>query len=299
MRTAKFLSLILLVLFQTQLIKPVQSTTNISPPIAVLQRDKSKPRDSVTAVLSETTLQVPAYLWRHGCGPTALGMIAGYYDGLGFDTLFPGSAYTQTAAVNQAIASGGVVGSPYPAGSEQHFEDYSMPIDDTTYSMLTDNYITKKRTPHTDNSIADYMNTSRSTKNNRYGWSWSSDIGSAWLKYVRQQNITYTPTYQLFYTYNATMTWAKLVSEIDAGRPMICLVDSDASGVSDHFVAVIGYRTSPRQQYGSLDTWYKAVRWENFTYMASGVAWGIWGCWQLQIQKQPSIYLPFVRKQGD
>ena len=77
------------------------STSGPTPPAAVSRRDALKPPEAAQAPASAATLPVPAYLWRHGCGPTALGMIAGYYDGLGFDDLIPGSAASQTDAVNQ------------------------------------------------------------------------------------------------------------------------------------------------------------------------------------------------------
>ena len=207
---------------------PQQSTTGPTPPLAVLLQDARKPADSLASLASEVTLNVPAYLWRHGCGPTAVGMVLGYYDGLGFDDLIPGSAITQTEAVNQAIASGGDISSPNPPGSEAHYEDYARPEDDPP-PMITDDYFTSGRTPHPDDSIADYMHTSQSSFNNLYGWSWSYDIGPAFVAFVNQQNSSYVASYQEYFysdgTANGTLTWSVLTGEIDAGRPMIFLVD--------------------------------------------------------------------------
>ncbi len=263
---------------------PQQSTTGPTPPLSVLQRDQQKPADRAQDIASEVLLTVPAYLWRHGCGPTALGMVVGYYDSQGFNDLVPGSASNQTAAVSQVIASGGDDGSPYPPGSEQHFEDYASPVDDYTTGMLTDDALAKGRTPHTSNSLADFMQTSFSERDNMYGWSWSNDVGPAWTGYVQFANPAYTPSYLEYRWIYGEMTWEVLTAEIDAGRPMVFLVDTDANGGTDHFVAVIGYRTSPSQQYAAWDTWSDtSVRWENFAGMAAGVPWGIWGGWSFQL----------------
>lgn len=266
---------------------PQQSTTGPTPPLAVLLQDARKPADSLASLASEVTLNVPAYLWRHGCGPTAVGMVLGYYDGLGFGDLIPGSAITQTEAVNQAIASGGDISSPNPPGSEAHYEDYARPEDDPP-PMITDDYFTSGRTPHPDDSIADYMHTSQSSFNNLYGWSWSYDIGPAFVAFVNQQNSSYVASYQEYFysdgTANGTLTWSVLTGEIDAGRPMIFLVDSDGDGATDHFMPVIGYRTSPSLQYGAWDTWDAAhIRWQNFTGLAQGTPWGIMGALALYL----------------
>lgn len=60
-----------------------------------------------TAKAAVTIPGVPAYIWRHGCGPTAVGMVAGYYDGNCYPDFFDGDASTETAETQQGIASGG------------------------------------------------------------------------------------------------------------------------------------------------------------------------------------------------
>jgi hypothetical protein len=263
---------------------PQRSTSGPQPSFAVVQHDQLKPADLPQDLASEVLLPVPAYLWRHGCGPTALGMVVGYYDAQGFSDLVPGPASSQTGPVNQVIASGGDKGNPYPPGSEQHFEDYATPLDDTTPTMLTDDALAKGRTPHASNSLADFMQTSFSERDNRYGWSWSNDMGPAWTGYVQLANPSYTANYQEYRYVYGEMTWAVLTAEIDAGHPMVILVDSDGNGSTDHFVPVIGYRTSPSQQYASWDTWSNdTVRWENFRGMAVGAPWGMWGGWSFQL----------------
>jgi hypothetical protein len=265
---------------------PQQSTTGPVPPLSVIAEDMLKKLEKPVQILAQfTVVGVPEYNWRHGCGPTAIGMVVGYYDTHGYDDLIPGDANTQTASVDQAIASGGTTGSPNPPGSELHYEDYAVPEDDTTPTILTDDCITKGRTPHTDDSVADYMDTSKSTRNNRYGWSWSSDVCPAFTGYVNQQNSTYSPTCTEYQWSTGALTWSVLTNEIDNGRPMVFLVDSDGDGSTDHFVTVIGYDDSSPHKYGCYDTWASSpgIRWEQFRGMSSSYSWGIWGGWTFSL----------------
>lgn len=261
---------------------PAQSTTGPTPPPGVEPGYPDPQKANVTIS------GVPDYNWRHGCGPTAVGMVVGYWDGQGYDNLIPGSAATQTSAVNQAIASGGTSGSPNPPGSELHYEDYASP-EDYYPTLVTDDYITKGRTAHTDDCIADFMDTSKSTRTNYYGWSWSSDIKTAWMSYVALRDSSYTPSCTEYYWSGTPgLTWSVLQTEIDANRPMVFLVDTDADGYTDHFVTVVGYRdTSGFNEYGCLDTWAPAgVRWETFAGLAQGNNWGIWGGWSFDLTQQ-------------
>jgi len=260
-----------------------QSKTGPAPPPGVAEKVRE------LGALSEVQLSsVPPYSWRHGCGPTAVGMVVGYYDTEGCSDLIPGDASSQTDAVNQAIASGGDSSNPNPPGSEEHYEDYSRP-EDSFSNLLTDDYITQGRPAHSDNCIADYMDTSKSTRSNYYGQSWSSDVGPSFVSYVNQQNPGYGPSYQQ-YQMGSTLTWSVLTTEIDNDRPMVFLVDTDADGGTDHFVTIVGYRDTPSQQYGCLDTWPPAdvVRWCDFEQMSGGQPWGIWGGWSFSLEEIPS-----------
>ena len=209
-------------------------------------------------------------------------MVIGYWDGKGFDDLIPGSAATQTADVYQAIASGGGSASPRPAGSEQHYEDYASPEDDNP-TMLDDDVIQKNRTPHPDNSVADFMRTSRSTASNYYGWSWSSDVPPAFNGYVSLRSPYYVPTTST-YRFGTTLTFDVVKREIDAGRPMVFLVDSDGDGKTDHFVTVIGYNDGPPQTYIYRDTWDWSAHESEFRVMSSDYPWGVWSGWSFSIR---------------
>lgn len=242
------------------------STTGPTPPPGVV----SEPLSLSKAV--NTISGVPPYLWRHGCGPTSVGMVIGYWDSQGFDDLIPGDASTQSSDVQQAIASGG--SSASAMSPEQHYEDYARPEDD--YGPLQDDdYITAGRPPHTDNCIADFMKTSRSSApyELRYGWSWSNYILSAFSDYVTMISPDYTPS-GTQYSFS-TMTFDTVKTEIDNGRPMVFLVDSDGDGTTDHFVTVIGYDDGPPQQYIYYDTWNYSTHQAQFREISDAYTWGI------------------------
>ena len=255
-----------------------QSTTGPYPPPGIAP----KIAETNNAYLaSTTTIAVPGYLWRHGCGPTALGMVLGYYDMQGLDNLYPGDASTQTEAVNQGIAS------QRSAANPGHYEDYSLPDDSGHSNPLPDRSEPPAGDEHAHDSIADFMKTSWSSENNFYGWSWSSHMGPAFVSYVDLR----TPWVSASYSehrmgLSGNLDWNLLTNEIDNNRPMIFLVDTDANGGTDHFVTVVGYRDVPSQQYGCLDTWspVSTIRWCDFEEMAPGQDWGIWGGWSFLVE---------------
>lgn len=215
---------------------------------------------------------VPTYLWRHGCGPTAAGMVIGYWDGHGYDGFISGDASTQTYLVNQAIASGGNQSNPNPPGSERHYEDYARP-QDSPPNMKPDDYITQSRIPHLDNCLADFMDTSKSTRENYYGWSWFSDVDDSLSDYVKSINPNYNViAYNLIW---GELTWENFCREIDENRPVVLLVDTNGDGGTDHFVTAIGHDDS--HNYACYNTWDKNIHWYDFSKISSGNTWGIYG----------------------
>ena len=256
---------------------PQQSTTGPEPPANVAPKTQQTLGPEVESLRQ---IDVPGYAWRHGCGPTALGMVVGYYDDCGYDELIPGSAATQTASVDQAIASQRNPSSP------GHYEDYSMPIDSTSTGLLPDKSEPPPGDEHTDDCIADFMRTSWSSQSNYYGWSWSTHMGPAFISYVELQDPDYVPSYQRYWTSDGSLNWNVLTQEIDGDHPMVFLVDTDGNGETDHFVTVVGYHDTPTQQYGCLDTWAPAdvVRWCDFQPISSGQPWGVWGGWSFHLE---------------
>jgi len=243
------------------------STTGPIPPAGAV----SQPATPSKA--ANTIAGVPAYLWYHGCGPTALGMVVGYYDMNGCPDLIPGDSTTQTAEVNQVIASGGTAGQTLTP--EQHNEDYAKP-----WNCDEDDYITQGRTPHADNCLADFAHTSRSTEGMCYGWGWSDDLNVAigdYANYINEDYEVIAPEYYWPGVSTPELTFDILKTEIDNNRPMVFLVDSSGSGSTDHFVTVIGYDDGPPQKYIFYDTYHIAPQEAEFRGMNPGDTYGIWG----------------------
>jgi hypothetical protein len=219
---------------------------------------------------------VPGYLWRHGCGPTSVGMVVGYYDTHGYGHLIPGDASTQTDDVNQAIASqgSGVRG----GGTQRHYEDYALPMDSGQPVVIPDSSQTYPNGCHADECIADYMHTSWSKDGNFYGWGYGSRVGTGFNSYVNLRNSGYSPTSSSqSYSPTGSALWSLLQTEVNNNRPMVFLVDSDGDGSTDHFVTIVGYDDGTPQQYGCLDTWDppSVIRWCQYRSMSSSYAWGV------------------------
>lgn len=264
---------------------PQQSTTGPVPPPSV----KLKTPDKVVLKDTDKVIsEVPGYLWRHGCGPTSIGMVIGYYDTHGYSNLIPGDAATQTGDVNQAIASQNNVSSP------RHYEDYALPMDSGTPNILEDKSEPPTGDEHKDDCMADFMHTSWSVDNNRYGWSWSNMIGPAFTDYVNLVASEYLPSYENYYP-SKPITWSVLTTQIGATKPMVFLVDTDGDGYTDHFVTVVGFRdTLGYQEYACLDTWSPAteIRWERFRPLKNGDPWGVWGGTSFALSAPPETPTP-------
>ncbi len=215
---------------------------------------------------------VPAYKWRDGCGPTAVGMVIGYYDNQqGWDDLVAGEVPDDSPEAQQMVASRGSSTSP------AHYEDFALPMDASTATILADRSAAPAGDEHVSDSVADFMHASWSADGLRYGWSWSSMAGPAFTGYVKAKYPSSAPTTS---TYAGTsLTWDKVMQEMSAGRPMVFLVDSDGDARTDHFVTIVGYRESNGYpEYACWDTWSTTtLRWERFRAMSTSYGWGVWG----------------------
>lgn len=245
-----------------------QSTTGPTPPPSV----------NVVGALAASEMavsipDVPAYIWHHGCGPTAAGMVIGYWDSHGFEVLVPGDAYAQTTAVNEMMAT---------EGPASNYTDYCEPLD--YYWRDPEPLLDKSEDPpgdeHADDCVADYMKTSQSRYHNYYGWGWFGAVGPAMKNYVDSLGQSdYYVTVSKFYTRrDPYLDWDNFRAEIDAGRPMVLLVDTDGDGGTDHFVTAVGYDVvGDVPQYACLNTWDGEIHWFEFAPIASGQPWGIYG----------------------
>jgi hypothetical protein len=260
-----------------------QSTTGPFPPAGV--NAKGALFASPKAI---TISDVPAYIWHDGCGPTAAGMVFGYWDTHGYDWLIPGDASTQTDQVNEAISSS--------LGVQNHMTDYALPMDYSPSPLAKDKSELPVGDEHLDDSIADFMLTSQSYYGNYYGWSWFSNVRRSFLGYfdlVNHPGFVVTSTLLSF-----SGLWNAFKAEIDAGRPLVFLVDTDGNGATDHFITVIGYdEVDGMKKYGALNTWDTATHWYTFDSLGIGKPWGIFGAITFRIdQFANTVYLPAILK---
>ena len=196
---------------------------------------------------------VPAYDWYHGCGPTAVASIIGYYDLRGYSNLFDAEGWDQlslTANVQDQISS--------PAHNARYDpmpDDISLPVPPKT-------------------SIAGWFRTSVFPL--AYGESAVNNADDAFRGYAEyrgyecvSENLSYDPT----------TSWDFLVEEIDNDRPVMFLVDSSGNGSTDHFVPVLGYddRGADGRYYACYTTESEdeTVQWRPFRGMSSSWDWGV------------------------
>ena len=214
------------------------------------------------SIITDQTIieDVPIYEWYRGCGPTAAGMVIGYWDMHGFDDLVGGSASDQTTFVNSMISS------------SENYYDYCLPIDKYP-NLLPDKSEPPKGDEHNDNCVADFMKTSQSYHKNYYGWSWFSDVDDSISSYISFKNSEYKPI-TTSYKYSGSLG-GKYCTEIDEGHPVVLLVDTDGNGNTDHFITAIGYDNN--MNYACYNTWDTNIHWFDFSAIRSGNTWGIYG----------------------
>jgi len=198
-----------------------------------------------TAYASPVTIDnVPAYSWYHGCSPTAVGMVLGYWDMNGYDNLFDatGSDVFLTANVQDHISS----------PEHNYFYD---PKPDRT------------GTPPPDTSIADFMGTSEG----------SLSMGSTYVSRIDDgaRNYAAWRGYTDWVSYNTSTDFQYIVDEIDAGRPLVGYVASGTSG-PNHSVPIIGYDLA-NMLYGFYTGWgeSESIMWQPYRGVSSQWAWGV------------------------
>jgi hypothetical protein len=257
-----------------------RSTSGPLPPPDVQRWELNAPAAHDQVLLSG----VPAYIWHNGCGPTAAGMVVGYWDTNGFDDLVAGNTQSQTPQVDAMISSPG------------NHEDYCRPIDSYP-NLMPDKSEPPFGDEHPDDSLADLMKTSQSYHYNLWGWSRYSDMVPALEGYVALMAPHYTANAQN-QTWGA-FTWEVYTTEIDAGRPVVLLVDTDGNGHTDHFVTAMGYvEQGGKRLYACRDTWDTGIHWYEFAQMESGQPWGIYGATLFRIAGPSAttftVFLPHV-----
>jgi len=222
-----------------------------------------------TALGEVVITDVPAYCWRDGCGPTAVGMVVGWWDAHGWPELLVGDP-------QQMISSHGTV------DASGHYEDYSLPME-TTYAVAPDKSELPIGDEHPADSVADFMHTSWSVDGLWYGYSYSDMVGPGFAGYVR---LKYPDSFPVVtQAGGANLTFALVQQEIDSGRPLVFMVDGDGDGSPDHFVTVIGYRdTNGYPEYACWDTWEEhVIRWQAFRPASSSYQWGVYRSYSFSV----------------
>jgi hypothetical protein len=197
---------------------------------------------------------VPGYLWYNGCGPTATGMIIGFWDAHGFGNLIAAgdgtnSWDTNRQAVKDMIASPG------------HIRDY-VPTPDRV-ATPTDPY-------HPDDCVADFMRASRNPLG--YGASFEDMQYVGLSGYAGYRGYHGADGYYVYFS----SVWNRLVTAINSNRPAELFVDSNADGMADHFVTAIGYDdTAGAQKYAAYNTYDRVVHWYSYAPVQSGRAYGV------------------------
>jgi hypothetical protein len=212
---------------------------------------------------------VPAYEWHHGCSPTAAGMVIGYWDGQGFPLVY-GDAFSQTATVNEMIAS---------EGQASNYSDYCLPLDYQGVDPLPLPDLSEPPAgdEHPDECLADFMQTSQSAHGHYYGGTSPSSGGPGMVGYANFTAKNLVMTTSWLKMSDGTLNWSTFCAEIDAGRPMVLFVDSTADGIPDHSVTAIGYDDGGGlfQRYACLNTWDTKIHWWGFRPPAKGRQWGV------------------------
>jgi hypothetical protein len=264
-----------------------QSTTGPVPPTDV----DVAGRLVTSATVTVTIPGVPTYIWRHGCGPIAAGMVIGFWDSYGFDGLVAGKTVSQTTAVNEMIAS---------EGPASNYSDYCEPIDSYP-DLFPDRSEPPPGDEHPDECLADLMKTSQSAHSNRYGWSWFSDMDQGLEDYVYHilGPLGASSSAEELLMSTGALSWEAFQAEIDAGRPMVLLVDSDSDGWTDHFVTAVGYGLiGDVPHYACHNTWDHDVHWFEFAPIAKGQDWGLFGGITFQIEESDThdVFCPLTMR---
>jgi len=231
------------------------STTGPEPSDFIVLESKNNPYAEQTIIDG-----VPSYNWYRGCGPTAVGMVIGYWDGHGYDNLVDGDASTRTTGVKNMIST------------QENWDDYCLPLD-SSGPILDDKSELPHGDEHDDNCVADFMHTSQSFNNLRYGWSFYSKVDDSFSGYLDWK----TPEYNYIVVNRVwgSLTWDNYCSEIDANHPVVLLVDTNGDGSTDHFITAIGY--DDEHNYACYNTWDHNIHWYDFSQKSNGNPWGIYG----------------------
>lgn len=227
---------------------------------------------------------VPNYEWYHGCGPTTLGMIVGYWDTMRFNDLVPWDTSEQDSDVNSMIASAEHISDYawFPDGLEGQDDAQPILIPDASEGALG-------RIPHDDNSIADFMHTSFSKDLCAWGEGLPKYIVSGFTGYVSSVSPHLDGTETDKYTPSAkevtgkSLAWSYVTRQLKQ-RPMAFLIDMNGDHKLDHLAPVMGYCAIGKSKlYAFYSTWDNTIWWANFELMSQTTFFGVHAVYEFNI----------------
>jgi autotransporter-associated beta strand protein len=206
-----------------------------------------------------TIPDVPSYIWYYGCGPTAAGMIVGYWDAHGYPDLITAGDGTNSWVTNQQAVKD-MIASP------GHIRDY------WGYGKGMDRVATPSDPYHPGDCVADSEWASRGSFL-ADGESFDIAQPTGLVGYFQSRGYMDARS---SYAYYSTFLWDTLVAQTQAARPMEFYVDSSGDGKADHFVTVVGYDDAPgARKYAALNTYDHDVHWYSWASVASGQSYGV------------------------
>ena len=201
---------------------------------------------------------VSPFLWTHGCAPTSLSMLMGYYDNHGYPGLianvdvdpdtFTAETPPDTYAYHEAYES---------IASQEHYNDYSLPNDEEG-ELQPDK--SELGGAHVDNCVADFTKTSFSSEGCRYSSTMKSHFLQGTENYIQfyYPELEVSTTYGYVDTYNYVSAFDYLRTHIRQNQPVILTVDCFGIRKINHVVLAIGYiynEDAGIRQYIAYNTW--------------------------------------------
>ena len=208
---------------------------------------------------------VPNYRWYEGCSPTSGMMLLGYWDSLGYPDLIPGTSHrgSDDSAIGDSIAS---------VGNITDYAQYNG-IQDSEGNIYRDRSEINPDGAHPDDSLADFMRTSRSAYGLWHGATSADRIGGGMEAYASWRGYSVDAGG----SWSSTPSWDDFVHEINMGRPVLFDVDTSSDGTVNHTVTTTAWRTSNGfPEYYCHDTWGRDS-WHQFRTTSTSYRWGIGG----------------------
>jgi hypothetical protein len=136
--------------------------------------------------------------------------------------------------------------------SPDHYNDYSLPCDyqvegkvgcgqPACGEFVCPDESEQGGDPHPDDCISDYIETSFSSKDLKYGYTHLDDGGGFERSIEAYTLVRGFPFRVSTHLYSVFDDFQHYKDEIDKGRPFCALVDVDGDGDTDHMVTIIGY----------------------------------------------------------